>query len=389
MILQRSSNLFVFILTVGVFSLLNTEMGVIGLLPYVSERFGVPINTAGLLVSVFALTVAVSGLIMPAVFVKINRRTVMLLVLGVFTVCNLAAVYIDNFTVLLATRILAAALHPVYCALAFTMAASSVDPEKAPKAVARVFVGVSAGMVIGVPVSNFIAGTFSFTWAMAFFAAINLSAFLATLFFVPSLPVQTSKVAKHQYGILRKPEVLFAIVVVILMNGSVFGVFSYLADYLHEVTNAPTNMASLILFLYGVANVIGSLMAGNFLTHNAMLTVKSFPLALAAVYCLLLTVGHLLIPMIVITIIWGILGGISANVTQYWISQAAPEAPDLANGLFLTSANIGTTVGAVICGFFIANTGIAYVMYGGLLFIALTMFILLLQIKYMKSAATV
>ncbi|CQR72562.1 hypothetical protein SOV_15260 [Sporomusa ovata DSM 2662] len=38
--------------------------------------------------------------------------------------------------------------------------------------------------------------------------------------------------------------------------------------------------------------------------------------------------------MMVLTTLWGILGGINANVTQYWLSHAAPEAPDFANGLF-------------------------------------------------------
>jgi len=57
----KKNNLLVFILTVGVFGILNTEMGMIGVLPYMAERFQVSISQAGLLVSLFALVVAISG----------------------------------------------------------------------------------------------------------------------------------------------------------------------------------------------------------------------------------------------------------------------------------------------------------------------------------------
>lgn len=46
--MKRISNrLLVFILTVGVFGILNTEMGIVGVIPYVSERYGVSIPDAG------------------------------------------------------------------------------------------------------------------------------------------------------------------------------------------------------------------------------------------------------------------------------------------------------------------------------------------------------
>ena len=64
----------VLILTMGVFSILNTEMGIVGVIPYVSERFSVSIPDAGLLVSGFALIVALAGPTMPLLFSKINRK---------------------------------------------------------------------------------------------------------------------------------------------------------------------------------------------------------------------------------------------------------------------------------------------------------------------------
>lgn len=107
--------------------------------------------------SFFALAVAVSGPILPLLFSGINRKKVMLLVLGVFVLGNIVSIFTSNFTLALAARILPAFFHPVYCSLAFTVAAGAVSKEEAPKAVSKVFIGVSAGMVIGVPIASFFA----------------------------------------------------------------------------------------------------------------------------------------------------------------------------------------------------------------------------------------
>jgi predicted MFS family arabinose efflux permease len=83
--------------------------------------------------------------------------------------------------------------------------------------------------------------------------------------------------------------------------------------------------------------------------------------------------------MAIITLIWGILAGIGANMNQYLMMSSAPEAPDFANGLFLTSANLGVTFGAAVGGFFIAEMGTQYVVLVGLLSLALSCVTILLR----------
>ena len=67
-------------------------------------------------------------------------------------------------------------------------------------------------------------------------------------------------------------------------------------------------------------------------------------------------------------VFWGILAGVAANIYQFWIFRAAPEAPDFANGIFLTSANLGCMAGTAFSGLFIDGLGIAYVIFGGIIF---------------------
>lgn len=365
----KRNHLLVYILTFGVFSILNTEMGIIGILPLIADHYKVSISTAGLIVSLFALAVAVSGPILPLLFSGMNRKYVMLFVLGIFIVGSLVSAITSNFTVLVIARVVPAFFHPVYCSLAFTVAAASVPKEEAPKAVAKVFVGVSAGMVLGVPLSSLIATSTSLFYAMLFFAAVTIVAFVATLLFVPSMPVtKRISMGTHLY-VLRRSVMWLSIAGVIFMNGAVFGVYSYLAEFLKTVTRYDWNTVSVLLFLYGLANMVGNMIAGKLLANFPLRTIKMYPIVLITVYILLFTFGQFSVPTAFLIFIWGIIGGIGGNITQYWVVSAAPEAPELSNGIFLTSSNLGTTLGASVCGLIVTGISTQYIVVGGIVFL--------------------
>lgn len=379
-ILAERNPFLIFILTIGVFGILNTEMGVIGLLPSIAAHFNVSISTAGLTVSLFALAIAISGPTMPLLLSGVNRKKVMLLVLGIFVAGNIASVITTNFTFLLLIRIALALFHPVYCSLAFTAAAESVNKEEAPKAVAKVFIGISAGMVAGVPIASFIDSAVSYEMAMAFFAVVNAIVFIGTLLFVPSMPVQERLSYSTQFSVLKKPLLWISIVTVILLNSSIFGVYSYLTEYLKTVTNLSPNTISLTLFIFGGANIVGNMIAGRLLTHTPAKSIVFFPLLLAVIYIILLFTGQFAVPMAITTFIWGILAGaIMANINQYLIASSAPEAPDFANGLFISACNVGTTVGSAVGGVFISQMGTPYVVLVGILSLALSFVTILLR----------
>ena len=383
-----SGALLVFILTAGVFGIINTEMGVIGILPLIAEHFHVTVPEAGWTVSIFALVVAISAPIMPLLFSGINRKKVMLLALGVFTLSNIISMLTSNFTILLIARALPAFLHPVYVSMAFTVAAASVSKEKAPKAVAKVFIGVSAGMVLGVPVTSYIASEVSFTMGMMFFTVVNALVFVATLLFVPSMPVKEKLSYGTQLNVLKKKIVWCSIIAVTLINGALFGFFSYMSDYLRTVTEVSYSVISILLLIYGLANIIGNVIAGKQLATNPIRSMIFIPFALFTFYICIFILGEWLAAMTVIILILGILAGYGQNTMQYMITEAAPEAPDFANGLFLLSANLGTTVGAAACGAFITFFDTRYSVIGSLLFLAVSIVFVVLRIRTVQSSKT-
>ncbi|MEB8127878.1 MFS transporter [Staphylococcus succinus] len=364
---MNNNKLIVLILTIGVFGILNTEMGFIGLIPQIAKQFNVTTATAGWLVSVFAIGIALSGPITPLLLSKIERKKVMLFVLTIFVISNLISVFTSSFAVLLLARIIPAIFHPVYTALAFSVAADSVDKKDAPKAVSRVFIGVSAGMVVGVPIVNFLATQFNLQIALSFFALINLIVLILTLFFVPTMPSESSHSYGSQLKVLKRPLTWISIIAAIFFNAAIFGVYSYLTDYLNIVTEIHGNLVSITLFLYGFSNILGNIIAGKLLTMIPKKAMLLLPFALIIVYGFMFSLGSFFIPMMVITMIWGILAGLTANTTQFMITSSAPDAPDLSNGIFLSAVNTGTTIGTFIGGLFIATLGSNYVLMIGIL----------------------
>lgn len=342
------SGMLVLILTFGVFGILNTEMGVIGMLPLIADTFQVSVPEAGWTVTIFALVIAVCGPITPMLFSRFDRKTVMLSALGVFIISNVVSMFTESFAVLLVSRAVPAIFHPVYVSMAFTVAATSVAKEDAPKAVAKVFIGVSAGMVLGVPAASFIASETSYAMAMFFFAAVNGMVFLATIVCIPSIPVTGRLSYGEQLRVLKKPALWYAVSAVVFTNGAVFGFFSYLSDYLKSVTQLPFTIISIVLFIYGAANIVGNVLAGKLLAVDAHRTIRLTPFALAFVLASLFLLGDSFTPMLGIVLLFGILTGLSSNNSQYMIANAALEAPEFANGLFLTSANSGTAIGTAL-----------------------------------------
>ena len=322
----------IWILTIGVFSIINTEMGVVGILPLVSENYGVTVSTAGLLVSMFALVVAVSGPTMPLFFSGINRKKAMLLVLSVFTVCNVISAFATNFPLVLITRVIPAFFQPVYVSMAMSVAGSSVPEKDAPKAVSKVMMGVSAGMVLGVPIVSYISSMTSLRVGMLFFAAVNAAALIATIFVVPDLPVKEKLSYGSQLSVLKEGRTWLSILGVMFLNGSVFGVYSYLSEYMETVTQLSAGLISILLLVYGLSNIIGNLIAGRMLSSRPLGFVVTFPFLLAAVYAVLFFLGYFTVPMAILTFVWGVLAGVSLHLQileqQWGLQYAASSFPE-------------------------------------------------------------
>ena len=154
---------------------------------------------------------------------------------------------------------------------------------------------------------------------MLFFTVVNALVFVATIFFVPSMPVREKLSYGTQLGVLKKNETWYSVLAVTLINGALFGFFSYMSDFLGSVTGASYNVISILLLVYGLANIIGNMIAGKRLALNPVRSMMSLPFTLLFFYICLFILGAWLPVMAVIVLFLGILAGYGQNTMQYMI----------------------------------------------------------------------
>jgi predicted MFS family arabinose efflux permease len=382
---QQVNPLLILILALGVFAIITTEVGIIGVLPQITQKFNISAAQAGWLVSIFALVVAVSGPFLTLLVSGINRKTILLTAVLLFAISNVVYAYTTRFDMMLIFRIIPAIFHPVFFSVALVTGAKLVPPEKSSQAVAKVFTGITAGFAFGVPLTSYLAERFSLEAAFWFGAVVSLIAFIGIWIWLPSMPVQEKMSYGKQIGILRKPALWLNIATVIFIFAAMFSVYSYFAEYLGQVTQMGGSWISVMLLAFGVIMIAGNLVFGQLLHRNIPRTVLLFPVLYMAAYLLVFYAGSYFIPMIIMVFVWGAIHSGGLIVSQTWLTTESQEAPEFGNSLFVSFSNLGITLGTSIGGWFIAQLGIHQVIWSGIIFGLLALVSIVVKIKFFNS----
>jgi DHA1 family inner membrane transport protein len=375
----------IFYIALGLFGLYTMEFGVVGILPSITERYNVSTSQAGMLVGVFALVIALFGPIMVLLLSKFNRKKVLMISLFIFAGSSLCSAYAANFYMLMALRIIPALFHPVYFSLAFVAAVSLYPKEKATQASAKAFLGTSMGMVLGVPITTYLAVQLSFEASFIFCAIVNTAAGIGIATMLPKTPKVEKVSYGEQLGILRKVPLWLNIGAATFIFAAMFSVYSYSAEYLGQVMDMSGEVVSVMLVVFGIGGVAGNLLAGKLIGMNRVRTVIFHPIALAISFLLLYLGEASFVPIIVIIILWGATHTSGLIVTQIWLTSEAPEAPEFATGLYISFINLGVSIGSIVGGWFISDAGMQGTIWSGLLFIGLALVCIAFKILYFNQ----
>jgi DHA1 family inner membrane transport protein len=371
----------VFFIALGLFGLYCIEFGVVGILPLIIERFHVTAARAGLLVGLFALVVAVAGPALVLLASRFDRKRVLAAALLLFAAVSALSAYAASFGALMALRVLAALFHPVYFSLAMVAAASMYPPQQATRASAHAFIGTSMGMVLGIPLTTWVAARFGYEMSFLFCAGVNLAAAAGLIASLPPTPASGRLSYVKQLSILRRPPLWLNIAAATVVFAAMFSVYAYAAEYLRQRTGMDGGAIGLMLAVFGLGGVLGNLLAGRLLGKGLLATVLLHPLALAGAYAVLyFCATPALTTMAVIALFWGAAHTSGLIVTQVWLSAEAPDAPEFATGLYIAFINLGVTVGSLAGGWFIERFGIQGSIASGLLFAALALALVALKV---------
>jgi DHA1 family inner membrane transport protein len=162
----KHSILPILLLSAAGFTVLTTEFVIVGLLPAMARDLRVSVPQAGLLVTLFAFTVAVVGPALTAWLSRYDRKKLFVSTLLLFGISNVLAATAPNIGVMAFARFVPALILPVFWALASETSVDITGPDRAGKAISMISFGVVAATIFGIPVGTLISDAFG--WRTAF-----------------------------------------------------------------------------------------------------------------------------------------------------------------------------------------------------------------------------
>jgi DHA1 family inner membrane transport protein len=360
-------------LTISAYAIGTTEFVIVGLLPVIAADLGVSLPSAGLLVSLYALGVAIGAPVLTALTGKVPRKILLLSLMVLFTAGNLLAWQAPGYGSLVAARIVTGLAHGVFFSIGTTIATSLVPREKAASAIAIMFTGLTVALVTGVPLGTFIGQHFGWRETFLAVSALGLIAFVGSLVFVPA-GIQHSAPASlmQQVRVLGQPRLLLVYATTALGYGGSFIAFTYLAPILQEVSGFSAGTVSLVLLVYGVSVAVGNIWGGRLADrHGAIRALQTVFLGLAAVLFLLTFTAHNPWLAVATVLLWGAVAFGNVPGLQVYVVQQAervtPQAVDVASGLNIAAFNLGIAGGALAGGAIVEHLGLMHTPWIGAL----------------------
>lgn len=371
--MSRGIPLALWALTLGAFAIGTTEFVIVGLIPTIAADLQVSLPSAGLLVSLYALGVAIGAPVLTALTGRVPRKTLLVALMALFTVGNLIAWMAPGYGPLIVARVLTGLAHGVFFSIGSIIATSVVPKEKAASAIAIMFTGLTVALVIGVPLGTFIGQHLGWRATFLAVAALGVIALLGSLLLVPNnLPRSAPATFSQQFAVLAQPRLLLVYAMTALGYGGTFLSFTYLASILQEVSGFSANAVGLVLLVYGVSVAIGNLWGGRLADRLGPIPALKRIFALLALVLLVLTFTAYNPVLVLLTVLamGAVAFGNVPGLQVYVVKQAqrfVPQATDVASGLNIAAFNIGIAIGASLGGLVVDHVGLMHTPWLGAL----------------------
>ncbi|MEB2300209.1 MFS transporter [Lysinibacillus xylanilyticus] len=352
-------------LAISAFGIGSTEFISVGLLPLITEDFGITISTAGLTVSLYALGVTIGAPLLTACTSHLSRKNVLLLVMVLFIIGNLLAALAPSFSLLIAGRIISALSHGVFMSIASVIAADVVAPNKRASAIAFMFTGLTLATVTGVPLGTFIGQVTDWRMSFFFIVVIGIIGLISNALLVPSQLSKGNPISIRDIGkVLGNIRMLLILFITAIGYGGAFVVYTYISPILEQYMGYSPKAIVVILIGYGICVAIGNTLGGHFANNNPLRSIFIIFIGLALS---LLGIGFFLESSFIglmMVFMMGLFMFMNVPGLQLYAVQLSekyiPSAISMASALNISAFNIGIFLGSYIGGFIIRHQSLAH-----------------------------
>lgn len=367
-----------FALALGGFAIGTSEFAVMGLMPDIARGLSVNEPQVGHVISAYALGVVVGAPVLALLGARMQRRTLLLALMGFYAVGNLASALSPNYHAMLLFRFIAGLPHGAYFGVAALVAASVSPPEQRGVAVSRVLLGLAIALLVGNPLATWLGQVLEWRYA---FGLVALIAVLTVVMVARTLPPDPQEPRTDPLRELRdfnRAPVWLTLGIGAVGFAGMFCVFSYLAPTMIHVTGTPEAWTPFALVAFGIGGILGNL-AGGWLFDRFQFRAAALVLVWSALLLLVFpfaakSMGTILPAVVAV----GTMGAL-APVLQAHLMDVARGAQTLAAASNHSAFNAANALGpwlggmAITAGYGWTSTGYvgAATALGGLLVYAL------------------
>ena len=358
-----SSTLSITILAISAFLIVTTEFLIIGLLPALARDLGISIAAAGQLVTLFAFTVMLFGPPLTAALAHLDRKKLFIAILLVFAFANGLAALSSNIWVLAIARFIPALMLPVFWGTASETAAQLAGPAKSGQAIARVYLGITAALLLGIPLGTLAANGIGWRGAFGLLAGLSLVMAIAIALYMPTVARSARVDFLKQARIFKEPLFLANVALSIIIFSAMFVAYTYLADMLERVAGVPPAHVGWWMMGFGGIGLIGNWIGGKAVDHSPLKATALFVVLLAAGMAAVTPLASSGLVICFALALWGIANTALYPICQVRVMNSVSHSQALAGTTNVSAANAGIGIGAIIGGLTIQSAGIASVGY--------------------------
>lgn len=340
----------VFSLAMGVFGLLTAEYLPASLLTPMASDLEVSEALAGQAVTVTAVVALFAGLLVPGLTRKWDRRVVLLVFSALMIASNLLVAMSSSLTVVLVMRILLGIALGGFWSMAAAVAMRLVSARFVPRALSIIFSGIAVGTVVSVPLGSYLGGLYGWRSAFVAAAAVGTLTLVFQLFTLPRMAARITVQTASVLDLLRRPGIAMGMMGCVLAHTGQYALFTYIRPALESVSHIDVDGLSLMLLGFGVANFIGTLLAGWLMERSlrATLTIMPALVGIAALSMIWLPVQATGLTMLVA--LWGLAFGGVPVAWSNWVARAVPDQAETAGGMVVASVQSSIAAGAALGG---------------------------------------
>lgn len=336
----------VYALALGVFGLIVAEFLPASLLTPMAASLNVSEGMAGQAVTATALIALVTGLLITPATKNIDRRWVLMFFSVLQIISSLMVAFAPSLNVLLLGRLLLGIAIGGFWSMSTATAMRLVPAAMVPKALAIIFSAVSIATVVAAPLGSYLGGLIGWRNVFILCAAPSVVALFWQLWVLPSMRPQSMGSFATLFKVLARPGMLGGMFATILIFSGHFAFFTYLRPFLETVAQTSVEGVSLILLGFGVANFIGTSVAGYLLSRNLHLTLALVPFVMSFLALLMVIFGHMVLLDALLVAMWGFAFGLVPVGWSTWLATTIPDEAESAGGLLVASIQLAISAGA-------------------------------------------